>query len=126
MIRSKQRKRNPLHFLRNLRAKLTFDDGFAENPIDKIIANTTEKNKGIMMLERIENRFNISDKDRREAIERTLVEMDNREEVTFTPTVITEEIKKRQLKEPPQWTRDEKGNIVSPFKSRKWKEGISP
>jgi len=125
MIKRKQRKREPPRFLRNLRAKLTFDDGYAENPIDKIIANVGEKNKGIMMLERIENRFNISDKDRREAIERTLAEMDSREKVAFTPTIIPEEIKKRQ-KEPPKWTRDERGNIVSPFKSRKWKESMSP
>jgi len=120
MIKRKNRHRIRPHFLRNIRARLTFDEGFAESPIDRIIASITEKDKGIMMLERIENRFNISEKDRREAIERTLAEMNAREEVAMTPTIIPEEMKKRQVREPPKWTRDEKGNIISPFKSKKW------
>ena len=115
----KPRDRRGSHFLSYLRARLTLDDGFAENPVYKIVGNTTEKKKGIMMLTLIENSFNISEKDRKEAIKKTLEDLDHREKVAFTPTIIPGEIKKRQKKELITWTRDEKGNIVSPFRSRK-------
>ncbi len=88
-----------------LRAKLTFDDGRAENPIDRIIGFNTEKKKGLQMLERIEDRFNISQKDRDKFFQ------DKMEELRAIPGEVSEQFN--------SWTRDERGNIVSPFRSKK-------
>lgn len=96
-----------------LRAKLSFDDGFAERPLYNIKAFTNEKEKGIDMVELIGNNFGISRKDIDEALQRKLKEWN---EDAMKPTIIKdEEIKKKQIK----FTRDERGNIVSPFKSKK-------
>ena len=81
-----------------LRAKLSFDDGFAEHPIYVIKATTNEKKKGLYMLELIENNFNITIEDKR-----------------------NEFIKKVREQDKIKWTRDEKGNIISPFNIKKFR-----
>ena len=95
-----------------LRAKLSFDEGFAERPIYVIKANTQEKQKGINMLELIETNFNINKEDRLDATKKKLEELNIE---AMTPTLVSKEVEKNQAR----FTRDEKGNIVSPFKSEK-------
>lgn len=95
-----------------LRVKLIFDDGFAERPIYSIKAFTNEKNKGIFMVELIGANFNLSSKDLAESLERKLAEWD---EDSMEPTKFSKGWEKEQVK----FTRDEKGNIVSPFRSKK-------
>ncbi len=79
-------------------AKLTFFDwGWADNIIYKHKARVNEKEKGIQMISKIKEFFGITNKDIKDS-----------EEIT-----ITHEIERIE------WTRDEKGNIVSPFRSKK-------
>jgi len=91
-----------------MRVKLIVDQGFAERPVYSIKATTNEKEKGINMIELTSNIFSISNKDMMEAVDRKLKEwdLDSRQ-----PTIIkgTPQVK---------WTRDERGNIVSPFKKK--------
>ena len=95
-----------------LRAKLSFDEGFAERPIYVIKAHAGEKEKGINMLELIETNFNICDQDRIEAVKKKLKELN---EEAMTPTVLPKDLRDKQVK----FTKDEEGNIVSPFRSKK-------
>ncbi len=91
-----------------LRAKLSFDEGFAENPIYSIKATTGEKEKGINMLELIENNFNISAYDRIEATKKKLKELDAD---AMTPTEVGPGIEQEKIK----FSRDSEGNFCSPF-----------
>jgi len=89
----KEKKKGKFRSFPFLRAKLTFDDGYAENPIYLIKAITTEKDKGLDMVDLIRNNFNLT----------------------------LEEIRKNFLKKLEEerkkiWTRDERGNITSPFR----------
>ncbi len=108
----KRRKRQ--NFRREgLRAKLSFDDWFAEDPLYVIKATTNEKKKGLKMLELIENNFNISKKDREDFITNRLRELN---EDAMTPTKLPKSMGDRQVK----FIRDlETGQIVSPFKSKR-------
>ena len=82
-----------------LTAKLTiFDWGWADNIIYNLRARTSEKTKGIMMLEKIKEIFGINDYD-----------VYNHEE---------NEIKAQQKIQKIEWTRDEDGRIISPFKKK--------
>ncbi len=106
------KKNNPR--LGSTRAKLTFDDGFAEKPTHRIIGFTTEKDKGISMLELIQNKFNISEYEFKEAFKKKLSEWQKefQEPTEYKKTYP----KKFSLKdEKPQFTRDERGQIISPF-----------
>ncbi len=81
-------------------AKLVFFDwGWADNIIYKIKGKETEKNKGLTMISKIKELFGIR----------------NNEIKEHDSKVRDEELDKIQ------WTRDEKGNIISPFRSRKLK-----
>lgn len=91
-------------------AQLTFHGWFGDL-MDRIKAKTTEKEKGIMMLDKIENQFNISEVDRKSFRK----ELKEREEKEFDE--MREQAKERKDKDP--FTRDEQGNIVSPFASKK-------
>ncbi len=93
-------------------AKLTFHEWFRESPIYSIKATTTEKEKGIDMIELIESNFNINSKDKEEAFKKRLDELN---EQAFTPTEVPEEMKDGQIK----WTRDDTGKIISPFRSKR-------
>jgi len=109
----KKRKKEHNFRREGLRAKLVIDDWFAEKPLYRIKATTKEKDKGIRMLELIENNFNISTKDRLDFIKKRLEEL-NKE--SMKPTKLPKFMRKNQIK----FTRDPKtGQIISPFKSKK-------
>ena len=75
-------------------AKLVFYDwGWADNIIYKLKGKVTEKGKGLDMIQKIKEFFNINGGE------------------------VEEHEKKEQKKEIDRikWTRDEKGNIISPF-----------
>ena len=86
-------------------AQLTLHGWFGDL-IDRIKAKTTEKDKGMMMLEKIENQFSISESDR--IIFRK--EMQAREEREWEEM----ERQAKAMKDKP-FKRDEYGNIISPF-----------
>ena len=92
----KKRKKDSSRRPNFLRVKLSFDDGFAEQPIYVIKATTSEKDKGVYMLELIEENFDITMRDRKITISKRLKEHEKIE-----------------------WTRDDDGNIISPFSVRK-------
>lgn len=100
-----------------LRAKLSFDEGYAERPLYSIKALTNEKDKGISMIELILDNFSI-----------TLGEVKEAQHQKFSQTV-TEFSEVKKLKDGTEskikWTRDERGNIVSPF-DRKIKRPEEP
>ncbi|KKK86217.1 hypothetical protein LCGC14_2765440 [marine sediment metagenome] len=79
-------------------AKLVFYDwGWADNIIYRIRGKVSEKEKGLRMIEKIKEFFGITNN----SIQEHEIE-ENKEEIKRI-----------------NWTRDEKGNIVSPFKSKK-------
>ena len=79
-------------------AKLVFFDwGWADNIIYKIKGKETEKDKGLTMIQKIKELFGIR----------------NNEIESYEVKVRVDELDKIK------WTRDEKGNIVSPFRSNK-------
>lgn len=81
-----------------LTAKLTFFDwGWADNIIYKQKARVNEKDKGIQMISKIKEFFGITDKDIKE-----------NEVITI----------KRELTRI-NWTRDQEGKIVSPFRTKR-------
>ena len=85
-----------------LTAKLTFFDwGWADNVIYTQKARVNEKEKGIQMISKIKHFFGIANKDIKES-----------EEIT-----IKYEVEKIRKDDP--WTRDEKGNIASPFRTKR-------
>jgi len=92
-----------------LRARLSFNDGYAERPIYSIKAVTTEKNKGMDMAILIQDNFNFTSKEYeryREFIKAEILEEMNHVSNNISP-------------EPVKLNRDEKGNLVSPFASNK-------
>ena len=91
-------------------AQLTFHGWFGDL-MDRIKAKTTEKEKGIMMLDKIENQFDISNLDREDFRK----EMKEREEKEFDE--MKEQAKHR--KDNDAFTRDSAGRIISPFQSKK-------
>ena len=95
-----------------LRAKLSLDDGFAERPIYSIKAFTNEKDKGINMINLIEDNFGITLEDKLEAGRKEFEEM-NRD--------MDEMEKKVEDIDKSRFSKDEKGNFISPF-SKKAKE----
>ncbi len=78
---------------------LVYDWGWADEIIYKLKAKTTEKLKGVVMVEKIKEIFGINESDLHKHQEKE-IEM------------------QRQIQTPVEWTRDEKGNIVSPFKKK--------
>lgn len=108
----KPKKKNSFNFLRELRAKLSFDDGFAERPIYSIKGKTNEKEKGINMLELIESQFGISKEDRQKAFRAQMEELND---LAMQPTEYPKPFKPDKIK----FTRDEKGNLASPFRTKK-------
>lgn len=93
----------------NLHARLSFNDGYAETPIYSIKAVTSEKNKGFDMIDLIMDNFNIICKEiklHREAVKSQLLEeLNHLDKKIISPPIIL--------------NRDEKGNLVSPFASKK-------
>ncbi len=93
---------------RDLRAKLSFDQGWAEKPIYVIKASTNEKSKGVSMIELIKQNFGLSDLEIKERLKIL-------NEEAMTPTVVAKPFSQKVIK----LERDSKGNIVSPFKSNR-------
>ena len=99
-------------FKQNIIFKLSANDGYAERPIYSSRAVCPgEKSKAIDMIFMLRDNFEISQKDeiekRRKEIEETKVEMDKRKDFI------------KAVNKPIKWTRDEKGNIISPFPHKK-------
>ena len=93
-------------FRARLRAKLSFDDGFAERPLYSIKAFTNEKGKGINMIDLIRDNFDVSNLDLKEYQKDKFTEL----------TRDFEELEEEKITRTPiKWTRDEKGQIISPF-----------
>lgn len=87
-------------------AKLMFYDwGWREKIIYNTSAKSNEKEKGVMMVEKLKNLFGISRVDE-ETFQKRMVEL---ERDAFTPNEYPPEMK------PFKWTRDAKGNLVSPY-----------
>ncbi len=81
-------------------AKLVFFDwGWEDNILYRQRAKVNEKEKGIQMISKLKEYFGITNKDIKES-----------EDITITHEI-------QRIK----WTRDDKGNIVSPFATRKKK-----
>ncbi len=91
----KDKKENSKNYIT---AKLAFFDyGWAEKVIYRIKAKTTEKYKGFLMIDKIKDFFGIT----------------NKEIKGFEKKEIKDETKRIE------WTRDEEGKIVSPYRSKK-------
>lgn len=92
-----------------LRASLNFNDGYAERPIYSIKAITSEKEKGLDMIDLIMDNFNIIsneiEKHRKIIQAQILQEMNHLNNEIISP--------------PLKLKRDENGNLVSPFASKK-------
>lgn len=101
-------KRNKSYRSSRLNARLSFNDGFAEKPIYSIKAVTTEKNKGLDMVDLIMNNFNITIRDieyHKEVVKaQILEEMNHLSNRIVSPSV--------------KLNRDESGNLVSPFANK--------
>lgn len=108
---SKYKKRNPrkLHDYRSarLKARLSFDEGYAEKPVYSIKGWVSEKQKGLDMMELIENNFNITLMDREE-------DMKNKQK-EFLEEMKDLSTGEKEVSPRDKWTRDEKGNLVSPW-----------
>ena len=90
-----------------LRCRLSFDEGYAERPLYSIKAFTNEKDKGISMIDLIQNNFDINSIDIKEFNERKINVLSNDfQDLINIP---------RTLNEPLKLTRDEQGNLMSPF-----------
>ena len=92
------------------RARFSIDEGFAEKPIYSVKAFTTEKDKGIDMVNLIKDNFDITSEDIDYAFKRKMEDWQN----DITPDEVTIKKSSATIK----WTRDERGNIVSPFSKK--------
>lgn len=92
-----------------LRARLSFNDGYVESPIYSIKAMTTEKDKGLDMINLIMDNFNIVCKEISEYRER--VDSDMLEEMR--------QLRIQSISKPLKLNRDDKGNLASPFATKK-------
>lgn len=89
-----------------LRARLSFDEGYAERPIYSIKSTTTEKHKGLAMIKLIFDNFNLT-------IDNYLKYIEEETES------LIEEVNGMSKEERPRLHRDEWGNLSSPFASKK-------
>jgi len=99
-------------------ATLTFNDWkYGHSIIDRIRGKVTEKNKGLIMLDKLESYFGINDFDKNDFRKK----MKEKEEKDFDDMIKQANERKLLFKtEPVKWTRDEKGRIISPFPLRKF------
>lgn len=104
-----EKKRKKLNYQpkSKLRCRLSFDEGYAERPLYSIKAFTNEKDKGINMVDLIQNNFDINSMDIKEFHEANINILANDfQDLKNIP---------RTLREPLKLTRDEQGNLMSPF-----------
>jgi hypothetical protein len=82
--------------------------------IDRIRSKTTEKEKGVVMMDVIEDRFGLTNEERirirEEMKQREMKDFQEREEKANKKLVFNNT--------PVKWNRDEKGNFASPFRSK--------
>lgn len=90
-------------------AKLDFHDWHG-NLMDRMRGKVTEKNVGVSMIQRISDNFGIT----LDFVKQKIWE--NQQEELKS---IQEDLDGKDM-----WHRDSQGNIESPFKSRKWKDGM--
>lgn len=88
-----------------LKANLSFNDGYAERPLYSIKATTSEKEKGLDMIDLIMDNFNIITKEIE--LHRRIVRAQILEEMNY--------LNRKILSPPIKLNRDESGNLVSPF-----------
>jgi len=93
-------------------ATLTIHGWFGDL-IDRIRAKTNEKERGMLMVNKLENYFNINEFDRK-IFRQKLLEREKRDFKEMEEQAKLIEVK------PIKWTRDETGKIVSPFPIKKW------
>ncbi len=98
--------KNSRYIRSKLKARLSFDDGYVEKPIYSIKAFTNEKGKGINMIGLIRDNFNITREDIKEHQQIEFNELTNDFEM------LEKQVKDRKKVE---FTRDERGQIMSPF-----------
>lgn len=82
--------------------RLDFHD-WVGNLVSRTKAKVTEKKMGIYMISQILSRFNLTIKEFQEFA---------------TDELVNEAKEQRNIRKPVEWTRDELGNIVSPFKTK--------
>ncbi len=98
-------------FRQNIVFKLSANDGYAERPFYSSRAVCPgEKSKAIDMIFMLRDNFEISRKDEEEKrlkeIEETKKQIHERKDFI------------KAIQEPIKWTRDEEGNIISPFSKK--------
>ena len=76
-MNGKKTKKDKYQPMNKLKARLSFDDGFAESPLYSIKAFTNEKDKGISMIELIQDNFSISSLDVKEFQQNKFSELTN-------------------------------------------------
>ncbi len=106
--RDKKLKKERNNIRNNLRARLSFDEGFAENPLYSIRAFTNEKDKGIDMIDLVKTNFSICEEDIRRHMENKMKEW---QKDSMKPTEYPKGSEPKRI----VWKRDERGNIISPF-----------
>lgn len=90
-----------------LRCRLSFDEGYAERPLYSIKAFTNEKEKGINMIDLIQDNFDINSMDIKEFHEDKFNLLNNDfKNLKNIPRTLNKSLK---------LTRDEQGNLMSPF-----------
>ena len=92
-------------------ARLDFHDAMG-NVYDRIKGKVTQKERGISMINRIEDRFNISQFD----IEEFRKALNEKEIEDFKEL---QEEARRKDRQPIKWTRDKRGKIISPFSTNR-------
>ncbi len=103
----------------NLKGYLTarlvfFGWGWRDNIVYSAKATQNEKEKGLAMMERLKNFFGL-DKIDEEKFREKMIEL---QKEAFTPTKYPKERK------PVKWTKDQRGNIISPFSKKTRKDVI--
>lgn len=117
---SKLRKKQRYKMNGKVIAKLSFYEGLHRDFIgfkfDELIGKTTEKAKGLFMVDKIKRYFGLNDNDLSISKEqlRAIDEMDFED-------IKRQQSLQEQINKKIEWTRDEKGNIISPFDKPKTK-----
>ena len=110
-------------------ARLDFHDiNIFPRLIDRTNATTHEKDKGLIMIEKILSRFSIESKGIEFKIDEFRKRMLEMQIVAFTPdSEEVSDMKTRMGIEPIEWTRDKEGKLISPWdlKRKEEKEGSS-
>lgn len=100
--------KNKVYRSSKLRARLSFNDGYAENPMYSMKAVTSEKNKGMDMVILIQDNFNFTDEELKQY--KNFIKEEMIEEIN--------NLSSNLISPPIKLNRDERGNLVSPFASK--------